>query len=157
MRPRRIIHGMRRGLALVLMVVLVLRGLVGTAMAAGVLPPVLPQAPAAVQHTHDQDHDHHQGHAHQPLHQQDAGPSAQHPAEPLAAAPGCADKGGAGGCSVHDHQSSTCSACEICHAAMLGTVAATVGAQSLPSCALPAARTRFDSALSAQAIKPPIG
>lgn len=144
---------MRRGFALVLMVVLVLRGLVGTAMAAGVLPPVLPQVPAAVQHMHAHD----QGHAHERLHQQDAGPSAKHPAEPLAAAHGCADEGGAGSCAVHDHQSGTCSACEICHAAMLGTVAATVGAQSLPSRALPAARARFDSAPFEQAIKPPIG
>ena len=56
---------MRRGLFFILMVVLVLRGLTGTAMAAGVLPPlVLTQATAAHQHeaaqhtTHD-DASHH--------------------------------------------------------------------------------------------------
>ena len=44
---------MRRGLYFVLMVVLVLRGLTGTAMAAGVLPPLLPaSAPHAQEHSH---------------------------------------------------------------------------------------------------------
>ena len=44
---------MRRGLYFVLMVVLVLRGLTGTAMAAGVLPPLLPaSAPHVQEHSH---------------------------------------------------------------------------------------------------------
>ena len=130
---------MRRGFFFLLMVVLVLRGLTGTAMAAGIVAPLLPAGPT--QHTgahqpmaegmgHDHSrvldhsatvvqaedlapadaHAHHDGPA--------AEPAIDHTASPSAA---CQDHGA--GCpthSDHDHHSASCSACEICHSAMLG-------------------------------------
>ena len=166
---------MRRGFFFLLMVVLVLRGLTGTAMAAGIVAPLLPAGPT--QHTgahqpmaegmgHDHSrvfdhsatvvqaedlapadaHAHHDGPA--------AEPAIDHTASPSAA---CQDHGA--GCpthSNHDHHSASCSACEICHSAMLG-LPASLPPASLPAGALlPLASAQFDSAPAALAIKPPI-
>ena len=115
---------MRRSLYFVLMVVLVLRGLTGTAMAAGILP-TLPATGLA----------HHQA---------------------LAASSAC-DDSSATGCAAHEHHASTCSACEICHSAMLDAPPAPAQAPVLATGAgLPAASARFESALPAPTIKPPI-
>ena len=166
---------MRRGFFFLLMVVLVLRGLTGTAMAAGVMAPLLPTGPA--QHTavhqpmaegmaHDHSHPHDQSvilaqaedsapadaHAHHgsPA----AEPALDHSASHAAA---CQDHGT--GCpthSDHDHQSASCSACEICHSAMLDVPAVLTPAHQPPGPLRAPATAPFDSAPAALAIKPPI-
>ncbi|MFT4242686.1 MAG: hypothetical protein QM569_10425 [Acidovorax sp.] len=115
---------MRRGLYFVLMVVLVLRGLAGSAMAAGVLP--------AVDAPH---HGHHTAAA------------AQHDSH----------HGGGADCAAHDGQAaSACSACGICHSAMLDAPTVLAQAAAITASALPDACARFESAPPAPAIKPPI-
>lgn len=176
---------MRRGFYFVLMVVLVLRGLMGTAMATGMLPSVpagpapapvhgatgahpapassSQAAPAAAAHGfspaivgvpeagheqgHDHDHDHGHGHDH------DRG---QAPAEdlPAVACHGASDA--TGGCNAHSHHTSTCSACDICHSAMLEGPAALSPAPIPQRSGLPRAFAQFVSAPAARAIKPPI-
>lgn len=174
---------MRRGLSILLMLVLVLRGLTGTAMAAGVLPPLQPpgaqhghiqadtaHAPAEAQtapsgahgahhgapsnhqpskapatepengHGHDFDHDHDHDHA--------------------SAAPASADvaacDGSTAGCAAHEHHATACSACEICHSAMLDVPAALTPAHLPTGPQRPLTSAQFDSAPAALAIKPPI-
>ena len=178
---------MRRGLSLLLMVVLVLRGLTGTAMAAGVLPPLQPpaaphshiqadtaraaphtpaeahQAPSAAHGAHsahgthhgsppppestatepEADHDHHD-HDH------------DHALAAPAAADAAACNGASTGCAAHDHHASACSACEICHSAMLDVPAALTPAHQPPGPLRALSAAPFDSAPAALAIKPPI-
>ncbi len=156
---------MRRGFYFVLMVVLVLRGLTGTAMAAGVLPPL---QPAEAQHM--QAHSHlaamESADATVPIHRLDLAAQAHngngtpdHP-PPLAiqataaAEPAC--DGHPPECDAHSHHSATCSACEICHSAMLSATAPKACAHSSRGAELPTASARFDSAPAALSFKPPI-
>lgn len=175
---------MRRGLSLLLMVVLVLRGLTGTAMAAGVLPPL---QPAAAAHSHIQaDTAHAAHHTSAEAHQTPAATSGAQPSGPqlpestaaepetdhdhhdhhdhdhdhASAVPAGVDvaacDGSSTGCAAHDHHASACSACEICHSAMLDVPAALTPAHQ-PPCPLRAlSAAQFDSAPAALAIKPPI-
>lgn len=129
---------MRRGLFFVLMVVLVLRGLTGTAMAAGVLPPLaLTQATAAhqnesAQHTTHDDASHHGT----------AADLGNH----------CADTSA----DCHPHEHATCSACEICHSAMLAAPGVSTPAARLPSAHLRHTPAPLHNAPAALLIKPPI-
>lgn len=143
---------MRRGpLFYLLMVVLVLRGLVGTAMAAGMGPMQHP-APAAVAQTvlavHHGQHGDHAATA-------DAGAHADHGATDatLQACDGSAP--GNAGCATHS-QHVNCTACEICHTALMEPPALPAGLPRLAAGTAPAAATPFDSATAALAIKPPI-
>lgn len=162
---------MRRPLSIVLVLLLVLRGLLGDAMAMGAAPvmsalapavasaPAL--APASALHHHapeialeitqspDSPEQHHAAHA------ADHGPDHASHAEHSA---GCAPQasGPAGGsCGEHEHGPS-CTLCGICHSALftpgqIGSDGAT------PSAALrPQGSARFASAAKLQAIKPPI-
>ena len=138
---------MRRSLYFVLMVVLVLRGLTGTAMAAGILPTLPATGAAHHQALAAEEHGggHHGAHADMAL-----------PEDGPAHAAGC-DAASTTGCAAHEHHASTCSACEICHSAMLDAPPAPAQAPVLATGAgLPAASARFESALPAPAIKPPI-
>ncbi len=153
---------MRRGLLFyVLMVVLVLRGLMGTAMAAGALPMQHAPAPtAAAAHHHD--------HLAEPdtAHTTDHGAAADHG---LHAAMANGSHGATGtalqtcgashddstGCATHN-QHANCTACEICHSALLEPPAMPAAREALATGAAPAATTPFDSATAALAIKPPI-
>jgi hypothetical protein len=143
---------MRRGpLFYLLMVVLVLRGLMGTAMAAGMVPmqhgpaPVVQAAPA----------DHHGGHG------QAATPATDHAQHtghgaPEAASLACQGATSDGtGCATHS-QHANCTACEICHSALLEPPALPAAPLPLAAGAAAAAATPFDSATAALAIKPPI-
>ena len=129
---------MRRGLFFVLMVVLVLQGLTGTAMAAGVLPPLaLTQATAAhqnesAQHTTHDDASHHGT----------AADLGNH----------CADTSA----DCHPHEHATCSACEICHSAMLAAPGVSTPAARLPSAHLRHTPAPLHNAPAALLIKPPI-
>ncbi|WCM89976.1 hypothetical protein [Acidovorax sp. NCPPB 3576] len=102
-----------------------------------------------------------------PLHAAQAQAPATSPSLPpchgeAAAAPaGAADAGhGAAGdasahTSGHAHEGG-CSACGICHSAMLAPALADPARAALPRAPLPLAERRFASALAAPAIKPPI-
>ncbi|MBD9390751.1 hypothetical protein [Acidovorax sp. ACV01] len=163
---------MRRGLYVMLMVVLVLRGLAGSAMAAGVLPPLQP-----IEVLQSQEHSHHpvpgEAHATPPMQgtlqstlAMDAGipdsghtPASDHDhdhdhAEHAAAASPC--DGSVEGCTAHDHHSAACSACEICHSSMLDAPAALTPTHLSTAAPQPLAAAQFDSAPAALAIKPPI-
>ncbi|CAN7489568.1 hypothetical protein LJR074_003346 [Acidovorax sp. LjRoot74] len=172
---------MRRGLSLLLMVVLVLRGLTGTAMAAGVLPPL---QPAAAAHSHIQaDTAHAAPHTSAEAHQTPSTASGALPSGPqlpesTAAEPetdhdhhdhdhdhasavpagvGVATcNGSSTGCAAHDHHASACSACEICHSAMLDVPTALTPAHQPPGPLRALSAAPFDSAPAALAIKPPI-
>lgn len=176
---------MRRGLSLLLMVVLVLRGLTGTAMAAGVLPPLQPAA-AAHSHIHIQAGTAHAApHTSAEAHQTPATTSGAQPSGPqlpestaaepetdhdhhdhdhdhASAAPAGVDvdvdtcDGSSTGCAAHDHHASACSACEICHSAMLDVPTALTPAHQPPGPLRALSAAPFDSAPAALAIKPPI-
>lgn len=131
---------MRRGLFFVLMVVLVLRGLTGTAMAAGVLPPLeLTQAAAA--HLHD-----------------DA--AAQHAIHDDASRHSTASDLGShcqeASAECHPHEHATCSACEICHSAMLAAPCVSPHVPRLPGAHLRHTPAPLHNAPAALLIKPPI-
>ena len=153
---------MRRGLSLLLMVVLVLRGLTSTAMAAGVLPPL---QPAAAPHGHIQADTAlvpHHG-SPQPTESTATEPEANHDHHDhdhasvvLAAADAAACNGASTGCAAHDQHTSACSACEICHSAMLDVPAVLTPAHQPPGPLRAPATAPFDSAPAALAIKPPI-
>ena len=107
-------------------------------MAAGVLPPLaLTQATAAHQHeaaqhtTHD-DASHHST----------AADLGNH----------CADASA----ECHPHEHATCSACEICHSAMLAAPGVSTPAARLPSARLRHTPAPFHNAPAALLIKPPI-
>ena len=129
---------MRSGLFFVLMVVLVLRGLTGTAMAAGVLPPLaLTQATAAHQHEAAQHKTHDDA-----SHHSTAADLGNH----------CADASA----ECHPHEHATCSACEICHSAMLAAPGASPHVPRLPSAHLRHTPAPLHNAPAALLIKPPI-
>lgn len=165
---------MRRGLHFLMVFVLILRGLAGTAMAAGVLPPLLPSGPQ-----HAQPHSQHGPHAGKTV----AAPHAVHAAHAadvpavVAANTGVLDGSHpghvhtshpanavsvpqCGECldipAAHEHHSVACSACEICHSAMLDVAALAMPMLSLMDSAQPITRVQFDSAPAALAVKPPI-
>lgn len=147
---------MRRGpLFYLLMVVLVLRGLVGTAMAAGMALPMqhgpaaaVQAAPAEVHHHVPAQHDH--AAAHSPA---DGMHGEHHHGAAEALPQGC--DGSTSGCATHN-QHANCTACEICHTALMEPPAMPAAPQPLLAGAAPAAATPFDSATAALAIKPPI-
>lgn len=151
---------MRRGpLFYVLMVVLVLRGLVGTAMAAGMVPMQHP-APAAMVQATVADHHHGQhDHATAPdaVHAPDHGSmhGGDHAAADAAALACDGTTPGSTGCATHS-QHANCTACEICHTALMEPPAMPAAPLPLAAGAAPAAATPFDSATAALAIKPPI-
>ena len=136
---------MRRSLSFMLVLLLVLRGLLGDAMAMGVVPVAMPTAPVQ----------HHAAVAVQP----DA--ASQHHDHALAVEQGFAS---ASACAVHDAGATdcghgtehTCSACGICHSALFPSAALAQHASLAPFALHPNGHTPFASAAAALAIKPPI-
>ncbi len=121
---------MPRVLSFALIVLLVLRGLLGDAMAMGVAPvqPVPEMAGMAVHGTHDGTHA--------------SATMAQHCCDPLS--------------DSHPAHQAGCSACGVCHS-VLGAPSWVAAPAAGPGHALqPPRNARFASALAAQAIKPPI-
>ncbi|QPS10069.1 hypothetical protein I6G66_08730 [Delftia acidovorans] len=170
---------MRRPLSIVLVLLLVLRGLLGDAMAMGAAPVMSALAPAAASapaldpasalHHHapeiasaiarevaleitqspDSPEQHHAAHV------ADHGPDHASHAEHSA---GCAPQAGGhpgGSCGEHEHGPS-CTLCGICHSALF--TPGQIGSDgAAPSAALrPQGSARFASAAKLQAIKPPI-
>ncbi|PJI98125.1 hypothetical protein CLU85_2930 [Acidovorax sp. 69] len=170
---------MRRGFYILLMVVLVLRGLTGTAMAAGVLPPLQPlgephgyqqeppqshhhgstlSAAATTSQPDDNGHNNHPGMSAQATTETEGKHAHGHDYASTAPTPSelTVCDGSTGGCTTHDHHTAACSACEICHSAMLNAPAAVTSAHLPPGALQPLATAQFDSAAAALAIKPPI-
>lgn len=146
---------MRRILSLLLMLLLVLRGLVGTAMAAGMVPVLLPAdgpPQPVVQSVQQKAHSAHQAHA------PDALAAASQAPDQDTTHTQCADPASSscGDSATHAH-SSLCSACEICHSVL--QVPPSWGSnlpRPVASEVQPGATARFTSASAALAIKPPI-
>ncbi|ATH14798.1 hypothetical protein CHL79_21395 [Delftia acidovorans] len=150
---------MRRPLSIVLVLLLVLRGLLGDAMAMGAAPVMGVPAPAVASasdsalHHHAPEiaqspdsHERHPAHAtEQPSHTS----HAEHSAASQAGGPA------GGSCGEHEHGPS-CTLCGICHSALF--TPGQIGSDgAAPSAALrPQGSTRFASAAKLQAIKPPI-
>lgn len=145
LRAAPIILSMRRFVSTCLVLLLVLRGLVGSAMAAGMVPMLAPVIPAAASSGDmakaASDHDH-------AVH----GGAADHTA--------CAEMAAADGhcpaAASHADHAGGCSACDICHSAMLTPhglhLSLPVPSQTGPW----RAPARFSSAPMAPAINPPI-
>lgn len=155
---------MRRGLHFLLVVILVLRGLAGTAMAAGVLPPLMPTGP---QHAQEHVREHVQHDVHVMRGDSETAASARDskstvPSHPHSGHHASVDPTGAecGECTAdahaHDHHSTVCSACEICHSAMLDVAAPAIPTPPLKGSTQPIASVQFASAPAALAVKPPI-
>ena len=130
---------MRRFLPWFLMLLLALRGLTGTAVAAEFVPErpaqTAPATAAASNTTHGMDAD-------------------QSMAAGATAAPACHSAAG-DGCAPHAH-SPSCSACDICHSALLAPPTLAAPPVHAGSEVQPSATTPFASAQAALAIKPPI-
>ncbi len=144
---------MRRTLSLLLIVFLVLRGLVGTAMAAGMLPPV---AVAHSQAMAAQPSDHHGAMDHAATQAAHCGDSEEgeghdhtHCASATASTPPptstCADGHG-----------STCTVCELCHATMVLPAAPPAAQGPAPTAAIARTVRTPANAPVALAHKPPI-
>lgn len=135
-----------------MVLLLVLRGLLGDAMAMGAAPVVAVLAPAVASASAATRHHHAPEIAQSPdSHDQHHSAHAEHSA-------GCAPQasGHAGGsCGEHEHGPS-CTLCGICHSALF--TPGQIGSNGAsPSAALrPQGSARFASAAKLQAIKPPI-
>ena len=143
---------MRRLLPWFLMLLLALRGLTGVAMAAEAAPEALRQSAQTIQVAQALASASHSAHS---AHSADAHPATADSAIHSAAAVAC-PTGSGDGCSAHTN-SPACSACDICHTALLVTPVASRLNGPTGSPVQAAAATPFASALAAQAIKPPIG
>lgn len=164
---------MRRGFYILMMLVLVLRGLTGTAMAAGVVAPMQPASPlafvAAGHAAHTAHHSAANGavHGHAQDHRHDSGvhTAAKAPAQDGHAAKvpchgtdhaSAATAGAAHMAGAHHPGESTCSVCEICHSAMLALPLVQAGTPARTGTLLPDASAQFHSAPAALAFEPPI-
>ena len=124
---------MRRGLSFFIVMLLVLRGLLGDAMAMGVAPVTLPVAP--LQH-------------HMPLAAEHGSVSAAAAACPTQEAASADDCGHASG--------PICSACGICHSTLFSPELLAPALSPQLRALYPLGSTRFVSASAALDIKPPI-
>ena len=123
---------MRRLLSLALVMLLVLRGLLGDAMAMGLVPATAaPQTMNTMHAAGDQDHG---AHAHQAMEQH------------------CCDAAG----DSHAAHPGGCGTCGICHSALGVAAWAAAPAATSRHSLQPPRSTPFASAPAAQAIKPPI-
>ena len=150
---------MRRGLSFILVLLLVLRGLLGDAMAMGAAPVPQPAAPAHHHAPSDPDRGVHALMGHEAVHPQQAAGHADHADHvPVheAAADACAPSASAQDADCGHEHGPACSACGICHSALY-TPDLPVPPQALASTALrPLGGERFASAPAALLIKPPI-
>ena len=143
---------MRRGLSFVLMLLLVLRGLLGDAMAMGAAPVPLSAEPAHHHAPTDSNAPAHALMGHETVHAIDqASGHGEHGMHEATVADACAP----GADCSHEHGSG-CSACGICHSALSHTHLPVPPQARAPSALRPHGGTRFASAPAALAIKPPI-
>lgn len=141
---------MRRGLSVILVLLLVLRGLLGDAMAMGTAPVDAPTV-AAVHHHAPTVSQHETASQGMSSHGENHADPASH--DPVAAATDA--------CSAQDsdwshEHGTTCSACGICHSALFTPDLLAQPLLRHPSTLRPLGGTRFASAPAALDIKPPI-
>lgn len=143
---------MRRPLSIVMVLLLVLRGLLGDAMAMGAAP--VTSAPAA--HAAEAHHHHVPELALATAAVQESAHSAHasHQACEAAQTASCADAT-ASGCGGHEHGPS-CTLCGICHSALFTPGGIEPHGAFSSACMRPQGSARFASAALLQAIKPPI-
>lgn len=143
---------MRRAVAVILGLLLVLRGLAGDAMALDMAVGMAPAAPVQHTATHGMaggmhgHHDHHGHEDHEGLHGDRASASPQ---------AHCCDTSDGGGAAHADHQTG-CTACGACHCAFSAPAWAPALHERQGGALQPHHGARFASATAAQAIKPPI-
>ena len=148
----RIIPPMRRGLSFLLVLLLVLRGLLGDAMAMGKAPML---APATTAHHHRLASTPLDG-LHLAMGQDAHGEHGQHGAPMAASAKACSPDPASPGCH-HSHEGmASCSACGICHSALSQPHLPALPQAQAPATLRPLGTTRFASAPAALLIKPPI-
>lgn len=156
---------MRRCLSAFLILLLVLRGLVGSAMAAGLVPMLAPAGPSTsttVSAAQAPGTPHAAAHGPQARYN----PHAHHGA---AAAPAVDHASATHPCGLHtaasadgacpapaDGASGPCAACEICHSAMLTPPALALALAPAPQTGPARLAARYANAPRAPAIKPPI-
>lgn len=154
---------MRRVLSLLMVVLLVLRGLLGDAMAMGTMPTTQTyDAPVAASASpHGQHHAMEHGIAETPpatvhAHSAHASPHAAHaPLQAVAQTDACAAPDRSAACDGHA-QGAHCTACGICHSAFThASLMSTLGDIAAPAPAV-ATTAQFASAQPLQASKPPI-
>ena len=138
---------MRRGLSFILVLLLVLRGLLGDAMAMGTAPVVAPTA--SVHHPAPTASEHSTASQGMPSHGENHAGTTGH--NPVATATCSAQASDCG----HEH-GPTCSACGVCHSALFTPDLLAQPLLPQPSALRPLGGTRFASASAALAIKPPI-
>ncbi len=136
---------MHRFFSLFIVLLLVLRGLLGDAMAMGDMVAVPSPAFAAALLDHGADHGADQGESHHASPQQHAHASP--------AGEGCAEQ--ASSACEHAHGAS-CAACGICHSAVSPTASLARAAEAAAGIRPAGLSARFVSALPLQAVKPPI-
>ena len=146
---------MRRILSLALVVMLVLRGLMGTAMAAGVVPPLPIQSVQTVQKAAPATPTAHAsaiaGHPGHPGHALHATLGDDH----HATGPVNCHETPTSECGPHEH-SPSCADCDICHSAMLAPPALPAPPLHLRGAVRSADSVPFASVQAARTIKPPI-
>lgn len=146
---------MRRILSLALVVMLVLRGLMGTAMAAGVVPPLPIQSVQTVQKAAPATPTAHAsaiaGHSGHPGHALHATLGDDH----HATGPVNCHDAPTSECGPHEH-SPSCADCDICHSAMLAPPALPAQPLHLRGAVRSADSVPFASVQAARTIKPPI-
>ena len=146
---------MRRILSLALVVMLVLRGLMGTAMAAGVVPPLPIQSVQTVQKAAPATPTAHAsaiaGHSGHPGHALHATLGDDH----HATGPVNCHDAPTSECGPHEH-SPSCADCDICHSAMLAPPALPAPPLHLRGAVRSADSVPFASVQAARTIKPPI-
>lgn len=142
---------MRRIFPLFIVLLLVLRGLLGDAMAMGEMMPSPSFAAALHEHGADQGPSHHTTQADSAAHgAMAADPQHAHASPPGA---GCAAQGDSA--CEHAHGAS-CAACGICHSAVSPTASLARAVEAAAGIRPAGLSPRFASALPLQAVKPPI-
>ena len=142
---------MRRIFSTVLILMLVLRGLLGDAMAMGIMPVVMHHQPQAESMEHA-------GHA---MHDAEGTMAMQqhHDMMKTAAAPAdhCTDSGSSmQTCGSSKHLGGSCSACDICNSSLHTAAELVLDTAQVPQSLHIERSTRFVSAQPAQVAKPPI-
>ena len=137
---------MRRIFSTVLVLMLVLRGLLGDAMAMGMMPVLTSAAPAHAEV--QQQHDSHNNAAH--AHHEEGAAAVGH------CSSGDAQAQSTQHCSGSTHYGVSCSACDICNSTLHTSDELVLNVASTPQSLVIDKFTRFVSAQPAQVAKPPI-
>ena len=132
---------------------LVLRGLLGDAMAMGVMPVAMHHQAETVSSAHADEHAHLHGIA--AVQHHDIAMAAASTAV-SSAADHCVDDSRMQSCGTSKHTGASCSACDICNSSLHATAELVLSTGEAPQSLQIERATRFVSAQPAQVAKPPI-